>query len=104
MATVRKIAPMTPPRSEEKKAAERARAPSPRFAMGKPSRTVDCEELLPGIPMRTEGNVSAVGVTAIMPIIKGKAWDGSIPNTKGKSTAIPALPPSAGSTPMMRPT
>ena len=68
MATESTSAPMTPPRSELAKDAERARAASPFLARGKPSSTVAWLALEPGIPIMTEVKVSPVGMTATMPI------------------------------------
>ena len=102
-ANVRMMAPKMPPTSEEVNAADSARAASPRFDIGKPSSTVACELLPPGMPISTDENVSAVGVTAIMPMIIGSASDGSMPNRNGSSTAIPAAPPIAGRMPKIRP-
>ena len=69
---VRKNAPTSPPNREEAKAADSARAASPFFAMGNPSKTVACDADDPGIPIKTEANVSDVGTTATIPIIKAK--------------------------------
>ncbi len=83
-AKVRISAPKIPPTSEDVKAADRARAASPRFDIGKPSSTVACELLPPGIPISTDENVSAVGVTAIIPMIIGSASEGVHAEEKGK--------------------
>ena len=50
-------------RKEAENAAAKARAASPFLESGKPSTTVACELDVPGIPMRTDGNVSDVAVT-----------------------------------------
>ena len=100
---VRKNAPINPPNSDDAKAAERARAAIPFFAMGKPSRTVACEADDPGIPISTDANVSEVGTTATMPIIRARPYTGSSPNIKGNTSDRPAIPPSPGNTPIARP-
>ena len=72
-------APATPPSNDAKKAAPKARAASPCCASGYPSKIVACEPDEPGTPSSTEGNVSAVWMTAAMPISSANAVLGSIP-------------------------
>ena len=103
MNNVRKAAPTSPPKSDEVKAAESARAAWPFLAMGKPSSTVAWLAEEPGMPMRTEAKVSEVGTTATMPIISARPSTGSMPNMKGKSRDNPAIPPRPGKTPTARP-
>ena len=103
MKTVRKAAPTSPPKREEAKAAESARAASPRLAMGKPSSTVACDADEPGMPISTEAKVSEVGTTATMPTISARPRTGSIPNMNGSSSDSPAIPPRPGNTPMQSP-
>ena len=76
---VRISAPIRPPMSEAENAAPSARAASPRFASGKPSSTVACEALDPGMPISTEVNVSEVGMTATRPMSMASAEVASIP-------------------------
>ena len=76
---VRITAPKIPPKSEEMKAADSARAAWPCFASGKPSSTVACDALDPGMPMRTEEKVSEVGMTATRPISMPRAEISSMP-------------------------
>jgi len=73
MATLSTSAPKTPPKSDAEKAAPSARAASPFFDSGKPSTTVACEPLVPGIPISTDGKVSEVVVTDCRPIITASA-------------------------------
>ena len=72
MKKVRKAAPTIPPNNDEEKAADKARAACPFFAKGKPSSTVACDDDEPGMPIRTDANVSDVGTTATNPIISAK--------------------------------
>ena len=72
-------APKMPPTIELKKAAERARAASPRLAIGNPSRIVAWEAALPGMPISTEVKVSPVGTTASRPISSASAEIVSMP-------------------------
>jgi len=102
-ANDRMKAPKMPPNMDEMNAADRARVPSPRFDIGNPSKTVAWEPDVPGIPMRTEGKVSDVVVTAVRPIIMASAVFGSMPKTNGNSSARPAVPPRPGNTPTTRP-
>ena len=62
-----------------------------------------CDAEDPGMPMRTEANVSDVGTTAIIPIINARPKVGSMPNMKGSKSDKPAIPPSPGNTPIVRP-
>ena len=103
MKKVRKLAPTIPPNSEEANAADRARAAIPFFAMGNPSRTVACDADEPGIPIRTEANVSEVGTTATIPTINARPRIGSSPNMKGSTSDRPAMPPRPGKIPIARP-
>ena len=103
MKNVRMHAPNSPPNSDEMNAAERARAASPFFAIGKPSRTVAWEAEEPGMPMSTEAKVSEVGITAIRPTMSARPLTGSIPKTKGRTRLRPAMPPRPGNTPTERP-
>ena len=98
-AKVNTTAPKTPPNSDAVNAAPRARAPSPRLAIGKPSTTVACEPEVPGIPISTEGKVSDVTVGASRPIIIDSACDSSMPNTNGSTRDSPAMPPRPGNMP-----
>ncbi len=79
MKNVRIAAPNRPPKSDEAKAADSARAASPFFASGNPSSTVAWLADEPGIPMRTEAKVSDVGITAIRPTMSARPETGSIP-------------------------
>jgi len=101
--TVKNAAPISPPKSDEAKAAERARAALPFLAMGNPSKTVACDAEDPGIPISTDAKVSEVGMTAIIPIINANPNTGSIPNINGSKSERPAMPPSPGKTPIARP-
>ena len=101
--TVRKAAPTKPPNSDDANAADKALAAWPRLAMGNPSSTVACEAEEPGMPIKTEANVSEVGTTATMPIIKASPRIGSIPNMNGNSSDRPAMPPRPGNTPIAKP-
>jgi hypothetical protein len=92
-------APSNPPNSDDTKAADRARAACPFFDRGKPSSTVACDAVDPGIPNSTEAKVSDVGTTAISPTISARPETGSIPNMKGSTSDSPAIPPSPGNTP-----
>ena len=65
-------------------AADSARAAWPSLAIGKPSSTVAWDADDPGMPIKTDANVSDVGTTATMPIIKAKPNTGSMPNMNGK--------------------
>ncbi len=76
---VRTAAPNKPPNNEAENAALKALAPWPCLASEKPSRTVACEALDPGIPIKTEVKVSEVGITAIKPINIASAETVSIP-------------------------
>ena len=53
--------------------------------------------------MSTEDNVSAVGITAVIPINMAKADILSIPYIKGIKIEKPAMPPNAGKTPITIP-
>ena len=97
------MAPTSPPKSDEAKAADKARAAIPFLAMGNPSSTVACEADEPGIPISTEAKVSDVGTTATIPTISARPKIGSIPNMKGNKSDSPAMPPRPGNTPMHRP-
>ena len=101
--TVKKLAPTNPPKSDDAKAAESARAALPFCAIGKPSKTVACDAEEPGIPIKTEAKVSEVGTTATIPIIKARPKIGSMPNMKGSKSDRPAMPPRPGKTPMHSP-
>ena len=103
MKIVRKVAPTSPPKRDEVKAADKARAAWPFLAIGNPSRTVACDADEPGIPIRTDANVSEVGTTATMPIIRARPSTGSMPNMKGNRRDKPAMPPKPGKTPTARP-
>ena len=103
MNTVRKLAPTSPPNSDEAKAAESARAACPFLAMGKPSSTVAWLAEDPGIPIRTDAKVSDVGTTATIPTISARPRIGSMPNMNGKSRDSPAIPPRPGNTPIHNP-
>lgn len=72
-------APNRPPIIEAKKAAPRARAASPRFAIGKPSITVTWPEAEPAIPIRIAVKTSEVLTTATMPISSASAETWSMP-------------------------
>ena len=100
---VRKKAPTIPPNSEDANAADKARAAMPFLAMGKPSSTVACEAEEPGIPIKTDANVSDVGTTATIPTIKARPRIGSRPNIKGKTSERPAMPPRPGNMPIASP-
>ena len=76
---VRISAPKSPPKSEDVKAAASARAASPCLERGKPSSTVAWLEDEPGMPIRTEENVSEVGMTATSPTIIARPEIGSMP-------------------------
>ncbi len=103
MKIVRKAAPTKPPNSDDANAADKARAALPFLAMGNPSNTVAWDADDPGMPIRTDANVSEVGTTAIMPIINARPKTGSIPNIKGSNSDSPAMPPSPGNTPTVSP-
>ena len=79
---------------DDVKAADSARAAWPCLASGKPSSTVACDADDPGMPSRTDENVSEVGMTAIRPIISARPDTGSMPYRKGSTSARPAMPPS----------
>ena len=66
-------APNNPPTSEAENAAAKACRALPALASGKPSITVACDPADPGMPIRTEVNVSAVASTASRPIIVASA-------------------------------
>ena len=66
-------APKIPPIREEQKAALKALAAIPFLDKGKPSITVAWEPAVPGIPIKTAGNVSEVVVGAKTPIIIANA-------------------------------
>ena len=101
--TVKKLAPTNPPKSDEAKAADSARAALPFWAIGKPSKTVACDAEEPGMPIKTEAKVSEVGTTATIPIINARPKTGSMPNMKGNKSDRPAMPPRPGKTPMHSP-
>ena len=79
MKPVRTSAPNRPPSIELKNAADSARAASPRFAIGKPSRIVAWDAALPGSPIRMELKVSPVGTTASRPMSSASAETVSMP-------------------------
>ncbi|MNC87122.1 hypothetical protein D3C83_28230 [compost metagenome] len=64
---------------------------------------VACEDELPGIPMRTAGNVSEVLLTARRPTIIASTGPGSLPKMKGRSSASIAVPPRPGRMPTAMP-
>ena len=103
MKKVRNAAPSSPPNSEAVKAAESARAASPFLASGKPSSTVAWLAVEPGMPISTEANVSDVGTTATMPTMRARPDTVSMPNTKGRMSDSPAMPPKPGNTPTASP-
>ena len=72
-APVKITAPIKPPIMEAMKDADKARAASPRRAMGKPSRIVAWLADDPGMPIRMELNVSAVAATATRPTSMARA-------------------------------
>ncbi len=100
---VRMTAPIRPPISEEKKAAESPLAACPCFARGKPSSTVAWLADEPGIPIKTEAKVSDVGITATSPINIARAVVDSIPYKNGINNDKPAIPPRPGRMPTIRP-
>ena len=75
----RKTAPITPPMSEARYAAESATPALPCLAMGLPSRIVAWPDVDPGMPSKTAGNVSPVGTVETIPMASGKAMNGSMP-------------------------
>ena len=101
--SVRIKAPIRPPISEAEKAAPRARSASPRFASGKPSSTVACAALDPGIPIKSDVNVSEVGMTATSPMSMASAEVGSMPYRNGSSRDRPTMPPRPGKMPIRSP-
>jgi hypothetical protein len=103
MKKVRMSAPKSPPKSEDEKAAESARAAWPCLASGNPSSTVAWLADEPGMPSSTEENVSDVGMTATSPTISARPATGSIPYMNGRTSASPAIPPSPGSMPIDMP-
>ena len=84
-------------------AAASARAPSPRFDIGKPSRTVACAEEEPGMPIITEVKVSEVGMTATRPMSIPRAEVVSMPKMNGSTSERPAMPPRPGKMPTESP-
>ena len=55
------------------------------------------------MPMSTEGKVSDAAVTEVNPIIRASADAGSMPKKNGRTSDIPAIPPSPGRMPTTRP-
>ena len=79
MKKVSTIAPKSPPKSDEMKAAESARAAWPFLERGKPSSTVAWLAEEPGMPISTEAKVSEVGITATRPTMSARPETGSMP-------------------------
>ena len=55
------------------------------------------------MPINTDESVSAVGITAVIPINMAKADILSMPYIKGIKIEKPAIPPNAGKTPITIP-
>jgi hypothetical protein len=94
---------MTPPNIELVAAAPIARAPSPRWLMGKPSSAVAAFGGVPGMLSRIAGMLPLVKTTACMAIRRMRAISGDMPKMNGSSSGITIIPLRPGMAPTTRP-